>query len=44
MKKKKSLDEIKKAGLSDKYKDWGTGFIKTDVWIETIYKSYTVKK
>lgn len=39
---KKSLDEIKKAGLPDKYKDWGTGFIKTDTWIETIYKDYSV--
>jgi len=44
--KKKSLEDIKKEGLPEKYKDWGTGFIKTDVWIETIYKSYspTVKK
>lgn len=38
MKQKKSLDEIKKQGLPDKYKDWGSGFIKTDRWIETIYK------
>ena len=38
---KKSLDEIKKAGLPEKYKSWGTGFIKTDAWIETIYKSYS---
>jgi cyclase len=44
MKKKKTLDEIKKAGLPDKYKDYGSGFIKTDVWIETVYKSYTVSK
>ncbi len=42
MDKKKSLDEIKKAGLPEKYKDWGTGFIKTDAWIETIYKSYSM--
>lgn len=42
MKDKKSLDEIKKAGLPEKYKDWGTGFIKTDAWIETIYKSYSM--
>jgi cyclase len=44
MKKKKTLDEIKKAGLPDKYKDYGSGFIKTDLWIETVYKSYTVNK
>jgi hypothetical protein len=38
MKQKKSLDEIKKQGLPDKFRDWGSGFIKTDRWIETIYK------
>ncbi len=43
MKQKKSLDEIKKAGLPEKYKEWGSGFIKTDLWIETIYKSYSKK-
>lgn len=42
MDKKKSLDEIKKAGFPEKYKDWGTGFIKADFWIETIYKDYSV--
>ena len=43
MKKKKSLDEIKKTGLPDKYKEFGSGFIKTDAWIETVYKSYSKK-
>jgi glyoxylase-like metal-dependent hydrolase (beta-lactamase superfamily II) len=43
MKQKKTLDEIKKAGFPEKYKEWGTGFIKTDAWIETIYKSYSKK-
>lgn len=33
----KSLEEVKKAGLPDKYKDWGSGFVKTETWIETIY-------
>ncbi len=42
--KTKSLDEIKKEGLPEKYKDWGSGFIKTDAWIETIYKSYSPAK
>ena len=41
--KTKSLDDIKKEGLPEKYKDWGTGFIKTDRWIETIYNSYSAK-
>ena len=43
MKKKKTLDEIKKAGLPEKFKEAGSGFIKTDQWIETIYKSYSRK-
>lgn len=43
MKKKKTLDEIKKAGLPDKYKEFGSGFIKTDAWIETVYRSYSKK-
>jgi hypothetical protein len=44
MMKKKSLEVIKKAGLPEKFKEYGAGFIKTDFWIETIYKSYSMKK
>lgn len=40
MKKKKTLDQLKKEALPDKFKSWGSGFIKTDQWIETVYKSY----
>ena len=40
--KNKSLEAIKKEGLPEKYKDWGSGFISTDRWIETIYNSYSV--
>lgn len=43
MKKKKTLDEIKRAGLPEKYKSFGSGFIKTDAWVETVYKSYSKK-
>ncbi|HUR97494.1 MAG TPA: MBL fold metallo-hydrolase [Pyrinomonadaceae bacterium] len=43
MKKGMPLDEIKKAGLPEKYKSWGAGFIKTDTWIETVYRSYSKK-
>ena len=43
MKRKKTLEDLKKAGLPDKYKEWGLGFIKTDAWIEAIYKSYSKK-
>lgn len=42
MKAGKSLDEIKKAGFPEKYKEAGSGFIKPDGWIEAIFKSYSV--
>lgn len=43
MKDRKTLDQIKKAGLPEKYKIFGSGFIKTDAWIETVYRSYSKK-
>ncbi|HKX83496.1 MAG TPA: MBL fold metallo-hydrolase [Pyrinomonadaceae bacterium] len=43
MKKGQTRDEIKKAGLPEKYKEMGTGFIKTDSWIDIIYWSYSKK-
>jgi glyoxylase-like metal-dependent hydrolase (beta-lactamase superfamily II) len=43
MKAGKSLEEIKKAGLPEKYKGWASNFIPQDRWIETIYKSYEMK-
>ncbi|MGH9948715.1 MAG: MBL fold metallo-hydrolase [Pyrinomonadaceae bacterium] len=43
MKTGKSLDDLKKAGFPEKFKEAGSGFIKTDQWIETIYKSYSRK-
>lgn len=39
----KALEGLKKDGLPAKYKSWGEGFIKKDFWIETIYKSLTMK-
>lgn len=44
--KTKSLEEIKREGLPDKYKSWSWEFIPTDRWIETIYNEYstTIKK
>lgn len=39
----KSLADLKTAGLPDKWKDWGIGFIKTDRWIETIYNEASKK-
>ena len=35
----KTLEQIKAAGLPETWKSWGTGFIKTDQWIELIYRS-----
>ena len=40
----KTLDQIKTEGLPDEWKSWGTGFIKTDLWLEIVYKSLTAKK
>jgi glyoxylase-like metal-dependent hydrolase (beta-lactamase superfamily II) len=37
----KTLEQIKTEGLPDTWKSWGTGFVKTDVWLETIYRSAT---
>lgn len=35
----KPLAQIKAEGLPEEWKTWGTGFIKTDTWIETIHRS-----
>ena len=40
----KTLEQIKAAGLPDEWKTWGSGFIKTDRWVETIYKSLSNQK
>lgn len=37
----KSLDEIRSAGLPEKWDSWGTGFINEERWIETVFKSAT---
>jgi glyoxylase-like metal-dependent hydrolase (beta-lactamase superfamily II) len=39
----KTLAQIKAEGLPEEWKAWGTGFIKTDAWIETIYRSLSKK-
>ena len=45
MKNGKSLEDIKKAGLPEKYKSWSpeNAFINEERWIETIYNSYEMK-
>jgi cyclase len=37
MKAGKTLEQLQAGGLPDEWKDWGSGFIKTDVWIATIH-------
>lgn len=39
----KTVDQLKAEGLPDEWKEWGSGFIKTDVWVETIYRSLSKK-
>jgi cyclase len=39
----KTLDEIKSEGVSAEWESWGKGFIKTDRWLETAYKSVQPK-
>lgn len=39
----KTLAQIKTEGLPEEWKTWGTGFIKTDLWIETIHASLSKK-
>lgn len=41
---RKTLAQIKAAGLPAEWKPWGAGFIKTDRWLETIYNSLTKRK
>jgi cyclase len=35
----KNLDQIQTAGLPPEWKEWGSGFITTKLWLETIYNS-----
>ncbi len=41
MKAGKTLDQIKAEGLPSEWKDWGSGFISADRWIETIHRAYS---
>lgn len=40
----KTLEQIKSEGLPDEWKTWGSGFIKTDVWLELVYRSLSAKR
>ena len=35
----KTLEQVKAAGLPEKYKEWGTGFINTSRWLEIVYNN-----
>jgi len=39
----KPLEQIKKDGLPDEWKSWGAGFVKTDMWLEIVYRSLSQK-
>jgi glyoxylase-like metal-dependent hydrolase (beta-lactamase superfamily II) len=39
MKAGRTLEQAKAEGLPDKWKEWGSGFINTQQWIETVYRS-----
>jgi glyoxylase-like metal-dependent hydrolase (beta-lactamase superfamily II) len=38
-----TLAQIKSEGLPAEWKSWGVGFIKTDMWLELVYRSLTKK-
>ena len=40
----KTLAQIKAEGLPEEWKTWGTGFIKTDRWLELVYNSLSAKR
>lgn len=39
----KSLEQIQSEGVPAEWQGWGDGFIKTDRWLETVYKSVQPK-
>jgi cyclase len=40
MKAGESLETIQAEGLPDEWKEWGSGFIDTKRWLQTVYESY----
>ena len=39
----KTLEQIKSEGLPDEWKGWGTGYIKTEMWLALVYTSLSNK-
>jgi cyclase len=40
----KDVKQIQAQGFPEKYKDWGSGFINADRWVDTIFNSLSQKK
>jgi glyoxylase-like metal-dependent hydrolase (beta-lactamase superfamily II) len=40
---RRTLEQIQAEGLPAEWKEWGSGFIDTKTWIETVYNSLTQK-
>jgi cyclase len=40
----KTLKQIKADGLPKEWKSWGSGYIKTDTWIELVYNSLSARR
>jgi glyoxylase-like metal-dependent hydrolase (beta-lactamase superfamily II) len=39
----KTLDQVKAEGMPEKYKDWGSAFIKQEQWLTMVHRSLTGK-
>lgn len=40
----KTVEQIRSEGVPEQWQSWGTGFIKTDRWLDTIHKSLQSKR
>ncbi|WP_257450854.1 MBL fold metallo-hydrolase [Archangium lipolyticum] len=40
----KTLDQVKAEGMPEKFKSWGDGFIKQDMWLTIAYRSLSGQK
>jgi cyclase len=44
MKAHKTLAQIKAEGVPEEWKSWGSGYIKTEMWLELVYTSLSAKQ
>jgi len=40
----KRVEQIKTEGLGAEWKPWGAGFVNSDRWIDTIYRSFSARR